>query len=132
MIKRTFLLLSTGIMITVALQAQKIAVVKGQKLETVNNTKSSVSLELAGQGMEFNNETVATAQLELKDVTATGYLFGNTTKHIVSHITAMGQDINFDSDKKEDMEGQMGEAMKGAINTEQQVQVDKQGKITDM
>jgi hypothetical protein len=132
MIKRTFLLLGTGITITVAVQAQKITVVKGQKLETVSNMKTSASIEMAGQSIEFNNETVATAKVELKDVTSTGFVFGNTTTHLVTHVTAMGQDMNFDSDKKEDMDGQMGEAMKGTINKEQEIQVDKQGKITDM
>ncbi len=87
---------------------------------------------MAGQSMDFNTETAATSQVLLKDVTPAGYLFTNTTTHIVTHATGMGQDNSFDSDKKEDMDGQMGQAMKGSIGKEQSIQVDKQGKIIDM
>ena len=41
----------------------------------------------------------------------------------------MGQEISFDSDKKEDMDGQMGQALKDHIGYAQEYQVDKQGKI---
>ncbi|HEY4148088.1 MAG TPA: DUF6263 family protein [Chitinophagaceae bacterium] len=132
MIKRTFLLLGVGVMTTVAVSAQKIAVTKGQKVEAVNSSKIVMSVEMAGQSMDFNTETAATSQVELKDVTPAGYLFGNTTTRIVTHATGMGQDNSFDSDKKEDMDGQMGQAMKGSIGKEQTIQVDKQGKITDV
>jgi len=43
----------------------------------------------------------------------------------------MGQEVSFDSDKKEDMDGQMGETMKNVINKPQDIVVDKQGKILE-
>lgn len=132
MIKRTFLLLGVGIITTVAVSAQKIAVVKGQKLEMGDSKKIIMSLEMAGQSMEFNTETTTTAQVELKDLIPAGYLFGNTTTHIVSHATSMGNETNFDSDKKEDMDGQMGQSFKGIIGKQQEIKVDKQGKIIEM
>jgi len=45
---------------------------------------------------------------------------------------AMGQEMNFDSDKKEDMDGQVGQALKGHIGTAQEIQVDKQGKVASI
>ncbi len=132
MIKRTFLLLGVGIITTVAVSAQKIAVPKGLKLETVNNSKIVMSVEMAGQSMDFNTETATTAQVELKDVTPANYLFGTTTTHIITHATGMGQDNTFDSDKKEDMDSQVGQGLKGSIGKQQDITVDKQGKIIDM
>ena len=105
--------------------AQKLAVTKGQKLETVTTTK--MSMEVMGQNVD--NETTATSNVEVKDVTAEGYLFSTIIKHMTMKGSGMGQDMSFDSDKKEDMDGQIGQAIKDKIGTEQQVQVDKQGKV---
>jgi len=106
--------------------AQKIAVTKGQKLETVTTTK--MSMEVMGQSMD--NESTATSNIEVKDVTADGYLFTNTIKRMTMKGSTMGQDISFDSDKKEDMDGQIGQALKNQIGNAQEIQVDKKGKVS--
>lgn len=111
--------------VSVAGHAQKIAVTKGQKLETVTTTK--MNMEVMGQNMD--NESVATSNVEVKDVNADGYLFINTVKRMTMKGSAMGQEMNFDSDKKEDMDGQIGQALKDKIGTPQEIQVDKQGKV---
>lgn len=126
MTKRIFLLFCMLVAVMTALNAQKIAVTKGQKLETVST--STITMDVMGQGI--NNETTVTSQVELKDVTADGYLFANIIRHMVVKGTMMGQDLNFDSDKKEDMDGQMGQVLKDRIGTAQEIQVDKKGKVT--
>ena len=105
--------------------AQKIAVTKGQKLETVTTTK--MTMEVMGQNMD--NESVSTSNVEVKDVNAGGFLFTNTIKHMTMKGSAMGQDMSFDSDKKEDMDGAAGQTLKGKIGVPQEIQVDKQGKV---
>ena len=45
-------------------------------------------------------------------------------------MNAMGQDMKFDSDKKEDMDGQMGQAFKGKIGVPREFTVNKEGIIT--
>jgi len=105
--------------------AQKIAVTKGQKLETITTTK--MKMEVMGQNMD--NESIATSNVEVKDVNADGYLFINTIKRMTMKGNAMGQEMNFDSDKKEDMDGQIGQALKDKIGTPQEIQVDKRGKV---
>jgi hypothetical protein len=107
-------------------RAQKIAVTKGQKLETVTTTK--MNMEVMGQNMD--NEGTLTSTVELKDVNADGYLFANTIKRMTMKGSGMGQEMSFDSDKKEDMDGQVGQALKDRIGTVQEIQVDKQGKVT--
>lgn len=106
-------------------QAQKIAVTKGQKLETVTTTK--MKMEVMGQNMD--NESSATTNVEVKDVNADGFLFTNVIKRMTTKLSGMGQDISFDSDKKEDMDGQIGQVLKEQINVPQEIQVDKKGKV---
>ncbi len=124
-IKRIFLLLCTAAAVAHTTQAQKISVKKGLKLESVTVTK--MTMEVMGQNID--NETNMTSSLEVKDVNSDGYLFSNLVKHIVIKGNAMGQDISFDSDKKEDMDGQVGQALKDHVGVSQDIQVDKKGKV---
>ena len=45
------------------------------------------------------------------------------------NMEMMGQSINFDSDKQDDMNGMVGESLKDYINKPQDVQMDYSGKI---
>lgn len=126
--KNAFLAAVLLIAASVSLQAQKVNLSKGQKIETLSSTK--MSMEVMGQNME--NEVMATANLEVKDQNSEGYVFANTIRRITVKGTAMGQDINFDSDKKEDLDGQMGQAMKDKINVPQEYKIDKAGKIVSL
>jgi len=128
MMKRFLFLVSMVIVTVTASYSQKIAVTKGQKLETQINTKTT--MEVMGQNID--NETNLTNTVEVKDVNADGYLFSNTINHMTIKGKAMGQEMSFDSDKKEDMDGQIGQAMKGHIGTAQEIQVDKQGKVASI
>jgi len=125
MTKRIFLALVLMASAAGAGFAQKIAVTKGQKLETVTTTK--MTMEVMGQNMD--NESVSTSNVEVKDVNAGGFLFTNTIKHMTMKGSAMGQDMSFDSDKKDDMDGAVGQTLKGKIGVPQEIQVDKQGKV---
>jgi Family of unknown function (DUF6263) len=111
--------------------AQKIAVSKGQKLESAVVMKMNMTIDMMGQNMENVFATTTTSELEVKEVNEKGFLIANTIKRVVSTISAMGNDMNFDSDKKEDLEGQMGEAYKDKINKPTEVLVGKDGKIAE-
>ncbi|MEO5593004.1 MAG: DUF6263 family protein [Chitinophagaceae bacterium] len=126
MTKRIFLSFVLMAAAAGATYAQKIAVTKGQKLETVTTTK--MNMEVMGQNID--NESTATSNIEVKDVNSNGYLFTNTVKRMTMKGSGMGQDMSFDSDKKEDMDGQVGQALKDRIGSIQEIQVDKQGKVT--
>lgn len=131
MIKRYFTLLCIAALATGAAQAQKIAVSKGLKVEMVSNMKMTMSLEMMGQNIDNNTETSNTTQVELKEVNPSTYLFLNTVTKMLLHTSAMGQEVNFDSDKKEDLDGPMGASMKNVLNVPQEVVVDKQGKVVE-
>jgi Family of unknown function (DUF6263) len=127
MMKKTFLLLGITLLFLEIANAQKIAVTKGQKLETLSTSK--MTMEVMGQNID--NETSATSEIEVKAINDKGFVFGNTLKHMLIKGSAMGQDINFDSDKKEDMDGQMGQALQSRIGIEKEITVDRQGKVSD-
>ena len=128
MFKKTLSALVITATMAGAANAQKIAVVKGQKLETTASTKTV--MEVMGQNMDMQN--TATSAIEVKDVTDNGFLFANTLKRMVINSTIMGNDVNFDSDKKEDMDGQVGQSMKDKIGKTDEVTVDKQGKVIEI
>ena len=124
--KGIFLSLLLMAMALVNADAQKLAVTKGQKQETMTTTK--MTMEVMGQNID--NESLSTSNVEVKEVNADGYLFANTVKHMTMKGSGMGQEVSFDSDKKEDMDGQVGQAVKDKIGAVQEIQVDKQGKVT--
>ena len=121
------LLLMAVIAATSATYAQKIDVKKGQKLETLTTTK--MNMEMMGQNIDYESST--TSNVEVKDVSEAGYLFSTTVKHLTLKSNGMGQDMSFDSDKKEDLDGQMGQLLKGKLGVTQELQVDKYGKVAD-
>ncbi len=112
--------------VLMTVHAQKIALKKGQKLETVATTK--MTMEVMGQNVD--NQSTATSSVVLKDITDSGYIFSNTLNRMTVKGNGMGQDVSFDSDKKEDMDGQMGQVLKEKIGAEQEIKVDKSGKVS--
>ncbi|MDX1936797.1 MAG: DUF6263 family protein [Flavihumibacter sp.] len=114
---------------TIGLQAQKIVIAKGQKLETTISTKMTMTMEMMGQSMENLTETVGTTVTEVKEASANGFTLSQLLKKMTMNATMMGQEISFDSDKKEDMDGQMGEAVKGKIGVEEEYKISATGKV---
>ena len=112
--------------------SQNIRLTKGQKLESVVNTTMSMSQEMMGQQVEFNSTGSITTVTEVKEITNQALSLSNTTKRITTNTSVMGQEMKFDSDKPEDMNGPMGAGMKEAINQPKSFSVDKQGKVIEM
>jgi len=122
-------MLPAFMLLVVVVNAQKIAVSKGQKVESVVNVKMTMTMDMMGQSMDNNSEVVTTSEVEVKDVNKEGFQFGNTIKRMTVKSSMMGQDVNFDSDKKEDMDGQMGQVLKDKIGKSDIINIDKQGKV---
>jgi hypothetical protein len=112
--------------------AQKINIQKGQKIESVTTIKSMTNMEMMGQQITSTTANTTTNLVEVKDVTATGYTIDNTTKRMIMSVNAMGQDFNLDSDKPEDLNGEMGASLKEAVNKTYTVVTDKTGTVTDL
>jgi hypothetical protein len=114
---------------TIAQNNQPLNLKKGQKYIVENKLVTTSSTEMQGQSMEANADVTSTYSIEVKEVTADKYNLSNTLTAIKMNMIQMGQEMSFDSDKKEDADGPIGSALKDYINQPQTVVVDKSGKV---
>ncbi len=103
----------------------------GKKYNVNTVTKANMTQEAMGQTMEIPIETSAYQLLEIKAAAAEGYQSASTTQRIVFSASVMGQEMNYDSDKKEDREGKMGETMNNMVGKPTTFTVGKDGKIIE-
>jgi len=93
---------------------------------TITTTSSS---DLQGQTMETSSGISTFFTIEVLALQGNQYHLSNTMSAIKINITAMGQNINFDSDKKEDAEGDIGTSLKGLIRVPHDIQMDRSGNL---
>lgn len=128
--RKTFLLLLAGVFIT-NIQAQELKLAKGQKFQTTTITKTALSQQMMGQSMEMNTDVTAFDEIEVADVSNQGITLHKTAKQLKSSFSGMGQSIDFDSNKPEDMNGPVGSQLKGIINTPLSFVLNPSGTITE-
>lgn len=121
-----------AIFVSLGVQAQTISLTKGQKLQTRVVTSMNVGMEMLGQNIETISKSTNTSTIEVKDITNDKYVLSGTLTRMEIHSSAMGQTLDFDSDKKEDREGEVGKVLSGRLDKAQEIQVDKQGKISSI
>jgi hypothetical protein len=114
---------------TIAQNNQSLNLKKGQKYIVENKIVTTSSTEMQGQTMEANADVTSTYSIEVKEVTGDTYNLSNTLTAIKMNMSQMGQEMSFDSDKKEDADGPIGSTLKDYINQPQTVVVDKSGKV---
>ena len=126
-------LLTALCFITIHTSAQnsvgKIILTKGQKIEINNNTKSVISQEMMGQAIEITVEANMVHQLEVIDKMSNSYLIASTLTKFTTNGSAMGQEMKFDSDKKEDMESETGKLMKDQLNVTKEIEISEMAKV---
>lgn len=92
---------------------ERVILNKGQKNLVTTTTNGNVSIEMMGQNMETISESFVSGTLEVKDINTTGYVLTNTVNKMkVKTKGGMAPAMDFDSDKKEDMNSEMGKAIK--------------------
>jgi hypothetical protein len=101
----------------------------GEKFIVESKTTAVTTQNLMGQSMESNIDMSSFYNLEVKNAKENGYNLNNTFTKMLLNMNAMGQDINFDSDKKEDMNGEIGSNLKNILNKPQDVLMNRSGKI---
>jgi len=132
--KKILLAASFFTVITASAQTltQKASISKGQQLEEISKVNMNITQEMAGQSMDIKVESTFTNLVEVKDASASGFALSNTLKKVLMNMKMMGQDMTFDSDKKEDMDGQLGQAYKGNLNMPKEYTISKAGLITEI
>ncbi|MEO7446095.1 MAG: DUF6263 family protein [Ferruginibacter sp.] len=79
-------------------------------------TESDMDMEMS-MGMNMKNKTTAYNTFKVTAVTDDTYTLTSTLDRMVMSADAMGQDMKYDSDKKEDRESETGKAIGTKIGT---------------
>ena len=130
--KKITLLLAGAICFATISNAQNnrtLKLEKGQKYVVENKLTTNSSTEVQGQAMESNADVATVYNIEVKDQKDNNINLSNTISNIKMTMTMMGQNINFDSDKKEDMDGNIGSTLKDYINQPKEVILDNSGNV---
>lgn len=106
-----------------------IAFPKGKKLELVAETKAVVSQEMMGQSLDMNINSTIVRSFDIEEVKNGTAQIEHKVKRLQFSFDAMGQQQSFDSDKKEDMESEMGKNMEKSLKNKYSMTVDGEGKI---
>src|SRR5437868_14408984 len=93
---------------TVAQTSSTLNLPKGQKYLVQSKITTQSTQEVQGQSIESKADFLSSYNIEVKDVKDNNYNLTNTIKAVKVTASAMGQDLSFDSDKKEDMDGENG------------------------
>ena len=129
---KIFLVLPLAMVVSTASMGQSkgsITLSKGQKYTVETTITTTSSSDMQGQKMETNSDVSTTFTIEVLGFKEDHYNLSNTMSAIKINISAMGQNINFDSDKKEDLEGDIGASLKGLIHVPHDVQMDRTGNL---
>lgn len=129
--KKIFFLAFVAIGINVSAQkgASPINFPKGKKLEMVAQTKAVISQEMMGQSMDINVNSTITRAFDIEDVKNGTAKIEHKVKRLQFSFDAMGQQQSFDSDKEEDVKGEMGKAFEKSLKNKYSMEVDANGNI---
>jgi hypothetical protein len=92
----------------------RIAVSSGQKIHQITNQVSAFVQTIQGNDMEVKSNVTLAVDLEVKKDTPNIEL-SNTITRLQLQTEAMGNSILFDSDIKENREGQIGQILNNLI-----------------
>jgi hypothetical protein len=109
-------------------QQTKIDVQIGQKFKVETTSKVNSSAEVMGQSMENNVDTKNTTVYEIKGNGQDGVSLQSTITNMTVTASAMGQEMSFDSEKK-DNSGPMAELLAPRINKTRSIILDTKGTI---
>lgn len=115
--------------IAFAQQQPNLHLKKGQKFAVENKVVTQSVTEVQGQTMEVNVDASTTYEVQVKDEKNNNYVLSNKISNVKMNMSQMGQEMTFDSDKEEDLNGPIGSALKEYINVPMEVEMDKTGKV---
>jgi hypothetical protein len=106
---------------TLFANAQKVNVEVGKTFKVTTNSESTMEV----MGNENTTKTGIISSIKIVSLDKDFYKGTNTVNRMTMSGSMMGQDINFDSDKKEDMDGQMGQFLGAKVNKSTEFTLDK-------
>ncbi|MEP7111576.1 MAG: DUF6263 family protein [Ferruginibacter sp.] len=131
--KSFYLLLPAACILSITSFSQtssgKLLLAKGQKIQIDNNVKTVSSQDMMGQAVEITLDANLIHEVVVKDKKANSYLLTSTLIKLSTFGSAMGQELKFDSDKKEDLESENGKALKDQLNVTKELELDESAKV---
>lgn len=103
----------------------------GKKYEVASNTKGNMSQEMMGQTMEIPMDVTIKSILDVKSAAKAGYQLSTVNNHMLLSVSMMGQEINYDSDKKEDRNGELGKTFEDMFDKPTIFDINNYGKIIE-
>ncbi len=125
---KKFLLLSFCFA-TVYVNAQNIKLDNGKKITATTNTTIDMDMGVAGQ-MKMASKAVNVINVALSDEKL--YKATNTVTKITMSQEGMGQSVEFDSDKKEDRDSEIGKTLSKQLDIPAEITIEKNtGKVIE-
>jgi len=109
----------------------KLALNAGTVLKLDNTVKTEVSQEMMGQTIDMSFDATSNQKIEVKEKKRKSYLLTSTITEVKFTGSAMGRDMNFDSNKQEDLDGDMGKGVKMMLNKPKDVELGEDSKVID-
>lgn len=109
---------------------RKVVLTKGQQLERVAAMKMNFGMEMMGQTIDMKMDNTTTSLVEVKNASAQSFDLSSTVKHVVMNMNSMGQEINYDSDKKEDTPNEMTKKLGEMVGKTANLSINNKGFIT--
>ncbi len=129
--KFTFLIIVASI--TTALSygqnGSKVTLVKGQKFVIENKLNTVINQEMMGNKMEIVVNVTSNSSIEVKDSKDKNYNLSTSITRLNLATTVMGQELNYDSDKKEDRDSEMGKQLNKSVNSPVDIEISDNGKV---
>jgi hypothetical protein len=109
--------------------SNKLTFRKGQVLEVTTQVTRNSKQEFMGQSMESSVSSSFTNTYTVVDASAKGASINAGVKRIKFDMNMMGQSQSFDSDKKDDLNGDIGKMVSNTLNEKYSMDVDPSGKV---
>ncbi|MBK7434953.1 MAG: hypothetical protein IPI66_14410 [Chitinophagaceae bacterium] len=118
------------VLFTLGTQAQglKLKLVKGQKFEVTSIMKVSSSMSVMGQDMENNVDNNSVQKIEVMDTRGNETDLALSTVKLSVNTQMMGQEMSYDSDKK-DNSGPLAEELDKTVNKVSNMTIDANGNV---
>ncbi|MEP6615989.1 MAG: DUF6263 family protein [Ginsengibacter sp.] len=115
--------------ISMAQNTASLNLKKGQKFSVETSSGGLITQEAMGQSTEIKFDVKSTNQVEVKNAQDTTYTVTNTITKMKTNMSFMGQEMTYDSEKKEDQDSEIGKNFGKIINHSNDVELSKSGKV---
>lgn len=109
----------------------KLQLKPGSKYERVVNTDAVTIMSMMGQEMEMSQKAKTKVEVEITKEESKYFEFTTKLLSISSEVSQMGQDMSFDSENEEDMNGPLAEIYQAVLGTTNTMHISKDGNSVD-